>query len=256
MSLAIDLGEVRRLEELAFRGWPALESRDVAGRRLRFSNGYTKRANSINALGRDAQTDDATIQRLEAPYLERGQAPVWRLSPLAPPLIADLLADRGYRTIERSLLQVAPLHPALAIDPEVRIYPQPTPAWIEAFCIHSPVRPEHRATMRRMLAAIAAPAGFAFVEAEGQPMAMAIGAVEGDHMGLFDVLVMPQARRRGLARRVTESLYAWAWQHGARFAYLQVVATNDAAMPLYAAQGFRTVYAYEYRIAPALSGAP
>ena len=65
-------------------------------------------------------------------------------------------------------------------------------------------------------------------------------------MGLFDVLVMPHARRRGLARKVTESLYAWAWSHGARFAYLQVVATNDAAMPLYAAQGFRTVYDYEY----------
>ena len=87
--------------------------------------------------------------------------------------------------------------------------------------------------MRRMLAAIAAPAGFAFVEEAGQPMAMAIGAVQGDHMGLFDVLVMPQARRRGLARKVTESLYAWAWGHGARFAYLQVVATNasgDAAL--------------------------
>jgi ribosomal protein S18 acetylase RimI-like enzyme len=54
------------------------------------------------------------------------------------------------------------------------------------------------------------------------------------------VLVMPAARRRGLARRVTESLYAWARGHGARFAYLQVVATNAAALPLYAGQGFRT----------------
>jgi GNAT superfamily N-acetyltransferase len=81
-------------------------------------------------------------------------------------------------------------------------------------------------------------------------MAMAIGAVQGDHMGLFDVLVMPEARRRGLARKVTESLYAWAWGHGARFAYLQVVATNQAAMPLYALQGFRAVYAYEYRVPP------
>ena len=53
-----------------------------------------------------------------------------------------------------------------------------------------------------------------------------------------------------LARKVTESLYAWAWRLGARFAYLQVVATNEAAMPLYAAQGFRTVYAYEYRVPP------
>ncbi len=50
---------------------------------------------------------------------------------------------------------------------------------------------------------------------------MAIGAIEGDHMGLFDVLVMPEARRQGLARRVTESLYAWAWQLGARFAYFR-----------------------------------
>jgi N-acetylglutamate synthase len=252
MSLAIDLDGVRRLEELAFRGWPALETRDSAGWRLRFAGGYTKRANSINALGPDSEADLATLQGLEADYRERGHAPVWRLSPLAPPVVGDLLAARGYRAIERSLLQVCPLHAGFAADPDVAIHPQPTPAWIEAFCTHSPVRPQHRDVMRRMLAAIAAPAGFAFVEAEGRPMAMAIGAVEGDHMGLFDVLVMPHARRRGLARRVTESLYAWAWSHGARFAYLQVVATNEAAMPLYAAQGFRTVYGYEYRIPPPL----
>jgi ribosomal protein S18 acetylase RimI-like enzyme len=61
---------------------------------------------------------------------------------------------------------------------------------------------------------------------------------------------MPHARRRGLARKVTESLYAWAQGHGARFAYLQVVATNAAATPLYAAQGFRTIYSYEYLIRP------
>ena len=41
------------------------------------------------------------------------------------------------------------------------------------------------------------------------------------------------------------------WRHGARFAYLQVVATNQAAMPLYAEHGFRTVYSYEYRVPPA-----
>jgi len=252
MSLAIDLMAVRRLEELAFRGWPALETQDRAGWRLRFAGGYTKRSNSINALGQNALIDLSTLQSLEAAYRARNQAPVWRLSPLAPPAMGDTLAARGYRTIERNLLQVCPLHAGFTAAPEVRIHAEPTPAWIEAFCTHSPVRPEHRNTMRRMLAAIAKPAGFAFVEAEGSPLAMAIGAVEGDHMGLFDVLVMPEARRRGLARRITESLYAWAWGHGARFAYLQVVATNEAAMPLYAAQGFRTAYAYEYRIPPPL----
>jgi N-acetylglutamate synthase len=250
LSSPDDMAAVRRLEELAFAGWPALESRDVAGWRLRFSGGYTKRANSINALTPDAETDDGILSSLERAYRERGQPAIWRLSPLAPPTIDGLLAARGYRAIERSLVQVAPLTAVFAAAPEVVIHATPTEAWIEAFAAHSPVRPKHRAPMQRMLAAISPPAGFAFVEEAGRPMAMAIGVVQGDHMGLFDVLVMPHARRRGLARKVTESLYAWAWRRGARRAYLQVVATNAAAMPLYAAQGFRTVYDYAYRIPP------
>ncbi len=187
---------------------------------------------------------------LEAAYRERGQPPIWRLSPLAPAAIADSLAVRGYRPIERSLLQTCPLRDAFSADAQVQVHPRPTPPWLDAFEVHSPVQPRHRATMRRMLAAMPAPAGFALVEQDGRPMATAIGVVQGDHMGLFDVLVMPEARRRGLARKVTESLYAWAWLRGARVAYLQVVATNHAAMPLYAAQGFRTVYEYEYRVPP------
>lgn len=255
LSSSVDLSQVRRLEELAFAGWPALESRDVAGWRLRLSDDYTKRANSINALGGNPQVDGRTLDGLEAAYeaayRKRHPLPAWRLTPLAPPAISDLLAGRGYRPIERSLLQVCPLEPGFAAAPEVSIQPEPSATWLNAFATYSPVRPDHRDTMRRMLAAIAAPAGFAFVEEAGQPMAMAIGAVAGDHVGLFDVLVMPHARRRGLARKVTESLYAWASLHGARFAYLQVVATNEPAMLLYAAQGFRTVYDYQYFVPPA-----
>jgi GNAT superfamily N-acetyltransferase len=250
LSRSIDLEEIRRMEERGFRAWPALETLDVAGWRLRFSGGYTKRANSINALGDISEFSEETASSLEKPYRERGLGSVWRLTPLAPPAADAFLASRGYRAIERSLVQRRPLPLGLTADRQVEILPQPSPAWIEAFAQHSPVRLEHRPVMQRMLSAIAAPVGFAFVVEDGRPMAMAIGVVDGDHMGLFDVLVMPHARRRGLARRVTESLYAWAWQHGARFAWLQVVATNDAALPLYAAQGFRTLYEYEYRIPP------
>lgn len=242
---------IRTVEEKAFRGWPALESRDEAGWRLRFSAGYTKRANSINALGCDDRIDSKIIESLEAPYRARGLRPVWRLTPLAPAGAAEALAARGYPVIEESLLQVCPLHEGFIADPAVQVLPAPTSAWLAAFKAHSPVAPQHHVPMEAMLRSIAAPVGFAFVKEAGQPMAMAIGAVDGDHMGLFDVLVMPAARRRGLARRVTESLYAWAWAQGAHFAYLQVVATNASALPLYAAQGFETVYGYHYRAPPA-----
>ena len=47
---------------------------------------------------------------------------------------------------------------------------------------------------------------------------------------------------------MTESICAWGHGQGARFAYLQVVATNAAALPLYAELGFETVYRYGYRV--------
>jgi ribosomal protein S18 acetylase RimI-like enzyme len=191
------------------------------------------------------------LDRLEAAYRQRGERPVWRLTPLTPIEVGPALERRGYPVIEESLLQACALAGGrFRADPDVRIHGTPVPAWLAAFIEHSPMAPRHRAPMQRMLGAIADP-GFALVEQDGEPLAMAMGAIEGDHMGLFDVLVMPKARRRGLARRVTESLYAWAINRGARVAYLQVVATNAAARPLYEAQGFRTVYTYHYRAPPA-----
>ena len=253
MSPASDLKSVQDLEKRAFRAWPALESREIAGWLQRMSGGYTKRANSINALAIDPEFSPGVKVRLEQPYRECGLAPVWRLTPLAPPAVEAALAADGYRRIDESLVQRSPLDGRFRLNPEVRIAPAPSPTWLAGFAALSPVPAQHRATMAAMLAKIAVPssgvlAGFAHVEDNGEPIAFALGVVDGDHVGIFDVLVAPAARRRGLARRLTEHLCAWGAGLGARFAYLQVVATNHAALPLYAQLGFETVYSYAYRV--------
>jgi len=240
--------DIRTLERRAFRAWPALEADATAGWIRRFSGGYTKRANSINALEQDVEFSPSLKVELETPYRARGLPPVWRLTPLAPPETDAALAAAGYRRIDESLVQRSPLDGRFAADPEVRIAPGPSAAWLAGFAELSPVAPAHRETVARMVRSIAAPVGFARVEDRGQPVAFALGVVDGDHVGLFDVLVAPAARRRGLARRLTESVCAWGHAHGAHFAYLQVVATNQAALPLYAALGFETVYSYAYRV--------
>lgn len=240
--------DIRALERRAFRAWPALETATTAGWVQRLSGGYTKRANSINALEQDTEFNHTLKVALETPFRERGLPPVWRLTPLAPPEVDAILAGDGYRRIDESLVQRSALDGRYAQDAEVRIDPSPSAAWLAGFAELSPVAPAHHETMERMLRSIAAPVGFARVEDDGQPVAFALGVVDGDHVGLFDVLVAPQARRRGLARRLTESVCAWGHARGARFAYLQVVATNRAALPLYAALGFETVYSYGYRV--------
>jgi GNAT superfamily N-acetyltransferase len=240
--------EIRALEAHAFRAWPALETRSDRGWVQRLAGGYTKRANSINALAPGSALTDELKNGLEAPYRAAGLPPIWRLTPLAPIGTDDLLAAAGYRRIDESLVQRAILDDRFVPDPEVQIAPAPSDAWLAGFATLSPVAPAHRETMIRMLRSIAAPVGFARVENKGQPVAFALGVVDGDHVGLFDVLVAPQARRRGLARRLTQSIGAWGREHGARFCYLQVVATNAAARSLYADLGFETVYSYAYRV--------
>ncbi len=251
----LNLARIRHLEEITFRAWPALDTANHAGWLQRFSNGYTKRANSINVVEAIAEIDSEAIDALEAPYRARGLPPVWRITPLAPPAADGLLEARGYRRLEESLVQVAPLDGSsldgsLVLDPAVTIASHPSPDWLAGFAELSPVSPIHRPTMTRMLQSIAPPVGFALVEEAGRPLAFALGVVEDDYLGLFDILVSPAARRRGLARRVLRSVCAWGYAQGARFAYLQVVDSNAAARPLYVEHGFETVYTYWYRVPP------
>jgi ribosomal protein S18 acetylase RimI-like enzyme len=248
MSLSIDLDRVRALERRGFRAWPALETRTSAGWVQRIAGGYTKRANSINALGPEGPFTAELREALERPYHERGLPPIWRLTPLAPSGTDAALAAAGYRRIDESLVQVAPVDARFVADPDVVITSAPSSGWLTRFAELSPVAPVHRPTMTRMLTSIASPVGFAQVEQASRLVAFALGVVEDDHVGLFDVLVASEARRQGLARRLTQSIGAWGRAHGARFAYLQVVATNAAALPLYARLGFETVYSYAYRV--------
>ncbi len=240
--------EIRNLELRAFQAWPALETQRNFGWIQRFSGGYTKRANSINAIEVGARFTPDVMAQLERPYRERGHPPIWRLTPLAPPEADAALADRGHRRIDTSLVQRAPLDERFTLDPEVRIETVPRFHWLAGFEGLSPVAPHHREAMAQMLHSIAAPVGFASVDVDGEPLGFALGVVDGDHVGLFDVLVAPAARRRGIARKLTQSIGAWGRTHGARFAYLQVVAANLSALPLYAQLGFATVYSYAYRV--------
>src|SRR5471030_3040360 len=125
MSPSSDLEKVRALEQRMFRAWPALETRETAGWVQRFADGYTKRANSINALGIEAQYTAERREALEQPYRERGLPPIWRLTPLAPAETEPSLARLGYRRIDQSLVQTAPLDARFFADPEVQIAPIP-----------------------------------------------------------------------------------------------------------------------------------
>ena len=88
----------------------------------------------------------------------------------------------------------------------------------------------HRAT---------APRRFALARVDGEPAATGYGAARG-RLALHRVAsaTFPEHRRLGLARAVSERLFAWGADGGARRAILQAETKNAAAQALYAQLGF------------------
>jgi [ribosomal protein S18]-alanine N-acetyltransferase len=62
-----------------------------------------------------------------------------------------------------------------------------------------------------------------------------------DELHVTNVAVHPDARRRGFARALLESVFAHAHAAGSRIVLLEVRPSNSEAIPLYESFGFRVV---------------
>ena len=98
------------LEQAAFDAWPALHETAHRGWLLRFAHGYTKRANSANAIAPISSLGEAEISAIESFYRERGLATIFRLASFCTSqAVDDALADRGYRYADMTLVMTRPL---------------------------------------------------------------------------------------------------------------------------------------------------
>lgn len=247
----MDQTDIRRLECLAFNGWPALRTVLRDGWVLRFADGHTKRANSANALWPATSPRDARLDAFESDYRRAGLTPVFRVTPLAEPGLDAALAARGYSRFDESLVMVGGLGPSRPPPAgEIDVDSDPEAGWLDDLARAAGAGAREASTLARMLACLVPQAAFVRVREAGAPRAFAMGVVEDGHLGVFEVLAVPEARGRGFARRALEALFAWGERRGASRAYLQVTETNAPARALYARFGFETAYRYHYRRAP------
>ncbi|MGE0769045.1 MAG: GNAT family N-acetyltransferase [Hyphomicrobiaceae bacterium] len=246
-----ELALVRSIEERASNAWPALETRLVRGWLMRFSGGYTKRANSVYAWRPEVPLADIISHAADV-YRSRGLPLVVRLTPLADSAADAMLAARGFARLDESIVMTAPLAATGFVrDSATTIASAPSHEWLDGFATANLVPASRRLLHDAMVSNIARPVAFARLDdAHGPGQAWGIGAVERDFVGLFDIVTAPSVRRQGAGRRLVGHMLWWARTQGATIAYLQVVATNSPAVALYRRLGFEETYRYHYRIAP------
>jgi ribosomal protein S18 acetylase RimI-like enzyme len=244
---------MRRFEEAGFNAWPALQTILLDGWVIRLADGYTKRANSANPTYPSVDSDLlANIKRCESIYRERGLPPIVRLTSFGcPPGLDNLLAERGYRYVDPTLVMSRPLSESLP-EPRARgeLIERPLKDWLQGYVAASGAALERQATHAEMLRLIGAGARFcAFVpEGEREPSACGLAVIDGDLVGLFDIATAPEQRNRGYGGALVTAMLRLAAANGASTAYLQVMSANESACRLYRALGFTTAYDYWYRI--------
>lgn len=241
------------VEELSINGWPALQQILLDGWVLRFSGGYTRRANSINPLASGVRPLPDKVALCEQLYAERGRPAIFRIPGIAPDRALDrLLDERGYAARDETCVLLAPrLQTSGASDPGVRIEPTGAPDWWEAHTRFSALSPDQSRLARAITDLIPYPVRFAAMMEDDQIRAIALLVLQGEHLCIHAVATDPAYRRAGFGRRTLTALLEWAATRGARHGYIQVVADNSAARALYAGLGFREeLYRYHYRMPP------
>jgi N-acetylglutamate synthase len=246
-----DRGRIRELEEVALLAWPALEEEYLGNWRLRCSDGYTKRANSVQPFMGPGGPLRKRIEVCEAWYAVRGQPCIFRLSALSQPDLAAELDARGYRHVEQTSVLTRSLDPrADRCEGRLQLRSADLDEWLSVSArMHGweGLGPPPRGRILRNGAGLRN-LGLLEPTGGGEPVAAGIAVVIGSWLGLFDLVTAPGHRRRGHGTELVERLLGWGIDRGARGAYLQVVRTRREALGLYAKLGFDPTFEYGYRV--------
>ncbi|MCC5634428.1 GNAT family N-acetyltransferase [Nostoc sp. CHAB 5844] len=243
---------ISRLEiELAsFASWPAFEQVEYYGWILRFANGHTKRANSVNVLNPGNSNLSMMIDHCEYFYKKRLQPSIFRLlsfvNDSTEPTLDNYLASAGYAYIDHSLVLYQKLnsthHQSISL-----ITLEPV-SWLRTYCEILGVDLDNQNNHIKILHLIPTPSVFAVLQENGQAVACALGVVNNGYFGIFDLVTRQQFRNQGYGTKLLKQMLSWAWQAGAQSAYIQVMAQNAPAVSLYEKLGYRRIYHYWYRI--------
>lgn len=199
--------------------WPDLETEPLGTWTLRGSAGSSqRRANSVLALTPPGA--DHAVERVVSWYATRGTRP-----------IACVLADSPEEALFRAAGWV--LEDAVA-DTE----------FLVASVAHA---------LRTGLdtTSVELTEEGPLVTARIADVASGVASYADDWLGLRTIAVDPAHRRQGHATAIVSALLEWGAERGARTAYLQVFADNEAALALYAKLGFSVHHTYRYLAGPA-----
>lgn len=230
--------------------WPALQTLLYDGWVLRFANGYTRRANSVNPIYTSTIDVNAKIEHCRKLYDAKKLRTIFKMTEEIYPTDLDrVLETIGFDREAETSVQIIDLSRVNVEEKNlIETSHDVDDRWLDSFFRMSKAEIRHKETLRSMLKNIITPRSLASIQEGGSIVACGLGVMYRKTIGLFDIIVDENLRGKGLGRRVLDGLLSWAKLNGAESAYLQVMVDNKDALALYRKLGFEELYRYWYRV--------
>ena len=246
----MEIHMIRQIEELSLNAWAANQTVALDGWILRFTNGYTRRANCVIPLYPGNQPLTEKISSCEDLYTSKNLPVIFKMTSASQP--ADLdgeLANRGYIfDAETSVQALSLASNNFQFSPEVDLRDRPDETWFENLYRMAAITEKNRPTLQKIFSNIIPTQCYASIRSGDQIIACGLGVMQSGYIGLFDIITDPHYRNQGCAHKLIQSLLAWGQSQQTGFAYLQVMLNNLPALGLYQSLGFIEKYRYWYRV--------
>ena len=242
------------IEEIMLNAFPSVRQEIYDGWLLRFSGGYTYRANCICPLYPSEYPLEEKIAYCEERYRRLHLPVIYKMSHIIPGNLDMLLEKKGYPIVKyvdvlcRSLSDWNYTPPSS--DPyRLTVSRQMDDEWLEGVnqLIHIPV-PQMENIQKHIFRRIQPPYFCVHIKDGSRIIATGLGVLERGYIGLYAIHVDEAYRRQGLALRLCSEIMRQGQTMGATKAHLQVRHGNTGAFLLYDRLDMKKVYTHWFRM--------
>jgi len=237
------------LEKLSDATWPAAEIVEFGKWRLRISDGFTMRANSVLPTGAGPIGEPPlplidAVEHVIKSYREKGLTPTFTLPLPIYQELDEYLESQGWQVkvgAQFLIKDIGLIENEIFSDNNFEVLDYPSEGWLGLQMDHGLEK-----LMQRY------PARYGVIRSGGSVVAVGRIATLGTWAMATRLFVDPSHRGKGLAKQLMLRLMVAAKEDGATKIGLQVDLENAAALALYDSMGFRSHHKYVYRVLEAL----
>jgi len=187
-----------RAEHACLNAWPALHNVICDDWIVRFSEGLTRRANSVNPLRSTARADGARIQHFENLFRAQELPLIFRVPTLLDPSVDRGFERLGFTAEGESIVIYADIGGVEAKpDKAVGVTSRVEEDWLQAMNLMQKRTEEQSEIFDQIVLSIAVPAGYATLRDHGEVVAQAYGVIHDDLMCCESVITSEAARGKG-----------------------------------------------------------